>query len=82
MFFAGAAGSHGMPNNKQGDEALMKFAVICGMDKDKTIVWKVCFPDAPDGVQEFEMEEHALEEALQLYKVWSKNAARVSERDF
>jgi hypothetical protein len=32
-------------------------------------VWKVRFPDAPGGMQDFEMESAELEEAIKLYKL-------------
>jgi hypothetical protein len=55
----------------------------CAYDKkNQTVtVWKVRFPDAPGGMQGFEMESAALEEAIKLYSLWATYSCRMTACD-
>lgn len=46
-------------------------------DKTRTVVWTVRFPDAPGGIQEFEMEEADLSTAIKTYLTWQKEATNI-----
>ena len=50
-------------------------------DKKGTHVWKVRFPDAPGGTQDFEMNEEELNSAKALYKQWFDACAKITAED-
>jgi hypothetical protein len=50
--------------------------------KNRTVtVWKVRFPDAPGGMQDFEMESAELEEAIKLYVLWAASNCKMTACD-
>jgi hypothetical protein len=50
--------------------------------KNRTVtVWKVRFPDAPGGMQDFEMEPAELEEAIKLYNLWATSSCKMTACD-
>jgi hypothetical protein len=50
--------------------------------KNRTVtVWKVRFPDAPGGMQDFEMESAELEEAIKLYVLWAASNCKMAACD-
>jgi hypothetical protein len=44
---------------------------------NKIMVWCVRFPDAPGGLQEFEMDENALTTAIELFKIHMREATQI-----
>ena len=51
--------------------------------KNRTVtVWKVRFPDAPGGMQDFEMESAELvEEAIKLFVLWAASNCKITACD-
>jgi hypothetical protein len=48
---------------------------------DTTTVWQARYPDAPGGMQEFELETEEFEEAIECYKGFMERIAAVTLRD-
>ena len=47
-------------------------------DKAKTVVWNVIYPDAPGGIQDYEVEEQELKAALDLYRRWMRDTTSLT----
>jgi hypothetical protein len=50
-------------------------------DKKRTPVWKVRYPDAPGGMQDFEIGEDEFKDALKLYQAWSALCGTITAND-